>query len=97
MKAIFFGILGHTCDVIQFNNNSRLGVHISQLQAVKKDFTVIQFSRECRKFFRNHINCLNSEKTEVKISFHMHFKKVVTENRSDVHYFLTDFKGGEGR
>ena len=29
-------LLTHTCDVIQFNVNSRLSVHISQLQAVKK-------------------------------------------------------------
>ena len=35
----------------------------------RKDFTAIKFSRECRKFFINHINCLNSEK-KPKSKFH---------------------------
>ena len=36
---------------------------------MKKDFTVIKFSRECRKFFINHVNCLNSGKN-TKSKFH---------------------------
>ena len=48
----------------------------------KKDFTVIKFSRECSNFFMNHINCLNSEKNRVKISFHIHFNP--SSNREGV-------------
>ena len=35
----------------------------------KKDFTMIKFSRECRKFFISHVNCLNSGKNR-KSKFH---------------------------
>ena len=31
---------------------------------MKKDSTVIKFSRECRKFFLYHVNCLNSGKIQ---------------------------------
>ena len=82
-------IVGHTSDVIQFNNNSLLGVHISQLQAVKKKiFSAIKFSRECRKFFTNHINCSNSEKNRSQ-NFISYALKITEKYKERSVYFFT--------
>ena len=90
-RRAFFLVRGHSethllgSSVILVTSYSSITTRVSacifpNFRQWKEDFTAIKFSRECRKFFVNHINCLNSEKTEVKNSFHMHFKEAPYRN-----------------
>ena len=59
----------------------------------KKDFTMIKFSRECRKFFISHVNCLNSGKNR-KSKFH--FICALKTNQISIGPYFLEIKEEKG-
>ena len=79
-RPAFFLVRGHSethlleSSVILVTLYSSITIRVSacifpNFRQWKKDFTMIKVSRECRKFFIIHINCLHSEK-KLKSKFH---------------------------
>ena len=80
-RRAFFLVRGHSethlleSSVILLTSYSSITIRVStctfpKFRHWKKDFTAIKFSRECRKFFINHINCKNSK---IKSKSNIHF------------------------